>query len=49
MNKFKIVLQYLSGYKKYQCPICKGIFGVSKNRKDEPFIWCMYCGKGYKK
>jgi len=49
MKKFIIILQYLSGYSKYQCLQCKNTFGVPKDKKDENFVWCIYCGKKEKK
>jgi len=49
MQKFEIIVQYLSGYVKYKCLSCGNTFGVCKDRKNEDFVWCIWCGKGEKK
>jgi len=45
MKKFKIILQYLTGYTKYQCLKCKNKVVVGKDRKEENFVWCIWCGE----
>lgn len=46
MVKFKLLYKNITGFAKYECLICNHIFAVPKYRKNEKFIFCIYCGEG---